>query len=374
MSGFYGADTDQLREHSALLAQRATAISELRDLLHPVVMDESAWHGPDADAFRSRWSSSTSPLFDEVQGQITRRSTELEQHAEEQDVASSAGTHGGGTGNTSSGSGDSGSGDDSLLDSLLHGLNDGIGVFNTFQSAFSGGKDVWDVLRIIDRSTGFLEGAENLVQFAAGTWKYGKDITEAAFSAGTEYSGLVKKLISEYVPFNVPKSFGTKNLFGWVDDAAGKLSKVAPFIDDVTPFVGKALPALDVVFGAKQMWNGIQEGDTFKAVTGGASALGGGLMLAGGALSATGVGAIVGGPLVAAGAIISGGAALADLGKMVYDNWDSISSTAPDAWNATTSFVSDTAGAVTEGIGNVVESVSDGFSDAVDGLADALPW
>src|SRR5690606_41903530 len=78
MSGFYGADTDQLREHSALLAQRATAISELRDLLHPVVMDESAWHGPDADAFRSRWSSSTSPLFDEVQGQITRRSTELE--------------------------------------------------------------------------------------------------------------------------------------------------------------------------------------------------------------------------------------------------------------------------------------------------------
>lgn len=380
MSGFYGADTDQLRAHSALLAQRASAISELRDLLHPVVMDESAWRGPDADAFRARWSSSASPLFDQVHGQITRRGTELEQHADEQDAASSAGTHGSGgtSGNGESGSGESGSGgsgdgDGSLLGSLLNGLNEGLGVLTTVQDVFSGGKDVWDVFRIINRSTDFLEGAEDIVQFAAGTWKYGKDITEAAFSAGTEYSGLVKKLIGQ-LPFNVPTDLGTKNLFGFVDDAAGKLSKVAPFIDDLAPFVGKALPGIDVVTGGWQMIDGIKNGDTYSAITGGASALGGGLMLAGGAMSATGVGAIIGGPLVAAGAIISGGAALADLGKMVYDNWDSISSTASDAWNATTSFVSDTAGAVSEGVGNVVESVGDGISDAVDGLADALPW
>src|SRR5699024_7406254 len=93
-----------------------------------------------------------------------------------------------------------------------------------------------------------------------------------------------------------------------------------------------------------------------------------------GALSATGIGAVVGGPIAAAGAIISGGAALADVGKMVYDNWDSISATAADAWNATTDFVSDTAGAVADTAGDVVDAVSDGFSDAVDGLADALPW
>ena len=339
MSGFYGADTDQLRDHSALLVQRATAIGELRDLLQPVVMDESAWRGPDADAFRERWSSSTSPLFDQVGELVSRR-----------------GKDGG-----------------SWWDSLLGGLNDGLGVFNTLQTAFARGKKVWDLARIIDRSTDFIGGAEDIFQLAAGTWKYGKDITESAFSAGTEYSGLVKKMIGE-LPFNVPTGLGNKNFFGWVDDAAGKLSKVAPFIDDVAPFVGKALPGIDVVTGGWQMIDGIKNGDTFSAVTGGASALGGGLMLAGGAMSATGVGAIVGGPLVAAGAVISGGAALADVGKMVYDNWPAISSTASDAWNATTDFVGDTAGAVSEGVGNVVDSVGDGISGAVDGLADALPW
>lgn len=366
MSGFYGADTDQLRDHSALLVQRATAIGELRDLLQPVVMDESAWRGPDADAFRERWSSSTSPLFDQVGELISRRGTDLEQHAEEQDEASGAGSDGGG----GSGGGKDGG---SWWDSLLGGLNDGLGVFNTLQTAFTRGKKVWDLARIIDRSTDFIGGAEDIFQLAAGTWKYGKDITESAFSAGTEYSGLVKKMIGE-LPFNVPTGLGNKNFFGWVDDAAGKLSKVAPFLDDVAPFVGKALPGIDVVTGGWQMIDGIKNGDTFSAVTGGASALGGGLMLAGGAMSATGVGAIVGGPLVAAGAVISGGAALADVGKMVYDNWPTISSTASDAWNATTDFVGDTAGAVSEGVGNVVDSVGDGISGAVDGLADALPW
>lgn len=369
MSGFYGADTDQLRDHSALLVQRATAIGELRDLLHPVVMDENAWRGPDADAFRQRWSSATSPLFDQVGELISRRGADLEQHAEEQDEASGAGSDGGG------GSGSGGGGEDggSWLGSLLGGLDDGIGVFNKIQTAFTRGKKVWDLARIIDRSTDFIGGAENIVQLAAGTWKYGKDITESAFSAGTEYSGLVKKMVGE-LPFNVPTGLGNKNFFGWVDDAAGKLSKAAPFLDDLAPIVGKALPGIDVVTGGLQLADGITNGDTYSAITGGASALGGGLMLAGGAMSATGVGAIVGGPLAAAGAVISGGAALADVGRMVHDNWPAISSTASDAWGATTDFVGDTAGAVSEGVGNLADSVGDGISGAVDGLADALPW
>src|SRR5699024_11480163 len=51
----------------------------------------------------------------------------------------------------------------------------------------------------------------------------------------------------------------------------------------------------------RSMIEGIQSGDTFSAITGGAGALGGGLMIAGGALSATGIGAVVGGPIAAAG-------------------------------------------------------------------------
>ncbi|MGP9744911.1 hypothetical protein [Brachybacterium sp. AOP29-B2-41] len=370
MSGFYGADTSQLRDHSALLRDRATAIGDLRARLEPAVMDESIWQGPDADSFRAEWSSRTVALFEEVTSRITHHGSELERHAEEQDEASDGES---GSGQGSGGGQGSDESEGSWLDRLLGGVNDGIGVFNKLQKAFSSGKKVWDIMRVIDRSTDFIKGAEDIFQLAAGTWKYGKDITDSVYGVGSEFSGLAKKLIGQ-LPFNVPTGLGNKNLFGWVDDAAGKLSKVAPFLDDVAPYLGKALPALDVFTGGLQMIQGIKSGDTFSAITGGASAVGGGLMLAGGALSATGVGAVIGGPLVAAGAIISGGAALADVGKMVYDNWDTISSTATDAWNSTTDFVGDTAGAVSEGVGNVVDSVSDGVSNAVDGLADALPW
>ncbi|WP_394213900.1 hypothetical protein [Brachybacterium vulturis] len=246
-------------------------------------------------------------------------------------------------------------------------------MYTALQNAFSDGKDVWDILRVIDRSTDVIDGAEDIVQLAAGTWSYGQDLTGAVFHRGTEFSGLMSKLVGE-LPFPVPTGAGTRNFFGVVDDAAGWASKAAPFLDDVAPFVGRALPGLDLVFGGGQLIEGIQSGDTFSAVTGGASAFGGGLMLAGGAMSATGVGAVIGGPIAAAGAIISGGAALADIGKLVYDNWDAISATASDAWDATTDVVGDTAGAVADTAGDVIDSVSDGISDAVDGLADALPW
>ncbi|ATG50672.1 hypothetical protein CFK38_03415 [Brachybacterium vulturis] len=371
MSGFYGADTGQLRHHTELLRTRARSLTELRERLQPAVMDESAWHGADADGFRTRWTSRTTALFDDLVTRIAQQAGDLEQHAEEQDAASSptgsgGGSGGGGGGGASEGGADAGT---SWWDRVTGGLE----VYNTLQNAFSNGKDVWDTLRVIDRSTDLIDGAEDIFQLAAGTWKYGQDITGVVFNRGTEFSGLVSKLVGE-LPFPVPTGAGTRNFFGFVDDAAGWASKAAPFLDDVAPFVGKALPGLDVVFGGAQMIEGIQSGDTFSAITGGASALGGGLMLAGGAMSATGVGAVIGGPLVAAGAIISGGAALADVGRMVYDNWDSISATASDAWNATTDFVGDTAGAVADTAGDVVDSVSDGISDAVDGLADAMPW
>lgn len=88
MSGFYGADTDQLRRHSELLRSRARSLGELRERLHPAVADESIWQGGDADAFRTRWTSQTAPLFDDLVGQLTRQAGDTERHADEQDEAS----------------------------------------------------------------------------------------------------------------------------------------------------------------------------------------------------------------------------------------------------------------------------------------------
>ena len=353
MSGFQGADTEQVRSHSDLLRTRAQSLAELRERLEPAVMDESIWRGPDADSFRSSWSSRTAPLFAQLTELSLGRAAELEQHAEEQDGASGADGAGGGGSGGSGGDG-SGDGEPSLWDRVTGGL----GVYNTFQSLFSKGKKVWDIVTDIRSSARFLNGAEDIFQLAGGTWMYGKKMTEAAFATGKEFSGLAGKLLGK---LGVPTGFGTTNFFGFVDDGARWAGDAMPFLTKAAPWVGKALPVLDIGFGGHQMIQGIRNGDTFSAVTGGANMVGGGLMLAGGAMSATGVGAIVGGPLMAAGAIISGGAAVADLGRMVYDNWDSISATAADAWSST-------ADAVSEGVGAVGDAISDGWN----GLTGAL--
>lgn len=365
MSGFYGADTDQLRSHSELLRTRARSLGELRERLHPAVTDESAWQGGDADAFRTRWSSQTAPLFDDLVGRLTRQAGGLEEHAEEQDEASGPdGSAGGGGGGGGGGGSEDGK-------SLWEQLTDGGKVWNTFQGLWNSGKKILDLGGTVRDFSRFLGSTDDLFEFVAGSWLYDQQIMKNIFNVGSEYSGLADEVAKA---IGIPTGIGNTKFFGWADDAAKWVGEAAPFLGKAAPFLGKALPVADVFFGGKQMIEGTQSGDTFSAITGGAGALGGGLMIAGGALSATGIGAVVGGPIAAAGAIISGGAALADVGKMVYDNWDSISATAADAWNATTDFVSDTAGAVADTAGDVVDAVSDGFSDAVDGLADALPW
>lgn len=363
MSGFYGADTDQLRDHTELMRSRARSITELRERLQPSVMDQSVWQGSDADAFRTQWTSHAASLFDELTSQITRNAGDLEQHAEEQDHAS--GPSGSGAG------GDGGGGGADSGKSWWDHVTDGVGIYNDFQGLWNNGRKIWELTNIVRDSTRFIDNAEDIFQLAAGTWQYGQRVTQSIFSVNHEFSGLADEIAKG---LGVPTGIGNTKFFGWVDDAAKWAGEAAPFLGKAAPFLGKALPGVDVVFGGAQMIEGIQSGDTFSAITGGASALGGGLMLAGGALSATGVGAVIGGPLAAAGAIISGGAALADVGRMVYENWDSISSTASDAWNATTDFVGDTAGTVADTATDVVDSVSDGVSDAVDGLADAMPW
>lgn len=351
MSGFYGADTEQLRSHSELLRNRAQAVSELRDRLQPSVMDESIWRGSDADGFRSTWASQTTALFDQVQEALTQRGGDLETHAEEQDTASGVGGEGDSTSQGEGGGGEK---------SLWQKITDGLGVYNKLQGLWSKGKKIWDLANIVRDHAKFLNNAEDIFQLAAGTWSYGQEITKNIFSKGDEFSSLAAKIAGQ---LGIPTGIGNTKFFGWVDDAAKWVGESAPFLTDLAPKLGKALPALDVIFGGKQMIEGINSGDTFSAVTGGASALGGTLMLAGGAMSATGVGAVIGGPLAAAGAVISGGAALADVGKMVYDNWDSISSTASDAWDG----AKDVAG-------DVGSAIADGASNAWDGLSNAFSW
>ncbi len=352
MSGFYGADTKQLREYSRLMSDRATSLEELHAKLNPLVMDDSAWRGSDGEAFRSTWSGDVSGSFRDVADRLRKKSEDLGNQADEQDRTSdSGGDSGGGEG---SGHGKS-SGEDSS--SFWDNVWTGKDLYNKVQGAFSKGKKAWDLLEIANRFRKGIDAVDDPLLKLMGTIPYGAEVSDKVFSSAKEYGTLAQKIAGH---FGVPTGIGTKNFFGWAD----KLASKAGFLTKAAPFVGKALPGIDVVTGGWQMIDSINKGDTFHAVTGGASALGGGLMLAGGALSATGVGAVVGGPLAAAGAVISGGAAVADLGKFVYDEWgDDIAAGAGKAWDA----VSDTTSHVVDAVGDTASDVGGAIADGVSG-------
>lgn len=54
--GFYGADTEQLREHAEAVRLGEQSLAELFESLDSVVRTVS-WDGPDAEGFRSQWGS-----------------------------------------------------------------------------------------------------------------------------------------------------------------------------------------------------------------------------------------------------------------------------------------------------------------------------
>lgn len=342
MSGFYGADTEQLRTHAELLKNRAGTLEDLRSRLEPLVMDESIWQGPDADAFRSTWSSRVTPMFTRAHEGLTTRSTDLGREADEQDDASAAGSDG--------------SLSDAFQD-LLRGIGSGLGrawdaitgattIYNTLQGAFSGGKKIWDAI------------------------KQGIGKQYSAVEKG--FSGLAAKLAGK---LGLPTGFGPKNFFSKLDDIVAdgsKLLEKAPWLSKAGRITARALPGLDIAFGAMTMVDSIKKGDTFHAVTGGMQTAGGVLLTAGTICDATGVGAVVGVPLQVAGGILVGGAALADAGKWVHDNWDGITENAGKAWDWTTDHVSDAAGAVKDTVSDTAEKVTDTVSDIGGGIKHAL--
>lgn len=312
MSGFYGADTDQLRSHAQLLKDRANTLEDLRARLDPLVMDESTWKGADADSFREQWRGHTAGQFDQIGEGLTDRSGELETHAEQQDDASTA------------------KGEDSggLLDFLKDTFPFAKGLFDAVKGIVMGGLKIWNVLRNMG-------DPEELLKKLRG-------------KAGEVFDGILKKL-------------------GSFDE----LMKKAPWLLKGGKVLGKLLPGLDILTGGWQMIDSVKSGDTFHAITGGVTAVGGILITAGTICDMTGVGAVVGVPLQVIGGVLVGGAMIADGVKWAVDNWDTISENASKAWDATTEFAGDAWDATTEAASDAWDGATDAASDAVDGLKDA---
>lgn len=88
MAGFYGADTEQLRSFGDLLDGRSGRLSDLASQLTSQVSSVE-WVGSDADDFRADFSGRVIGLFDAADGLLRQRRSELGEHAEQQDEASS---------------------------------------------------------------------------------------------------------------------------------------------------------------------------------------------------------------------------------------------------------------------------------------------
>ncbi len=87
MTAFWGMDTGQVRGHGRRVRAAALELAALREHLGAVVA-VTGWAGPDAEAFRDRWSDSAAPGMAAVRGRLSGLAEALMVAADAQDAAS----------------------------------------------------------------------------------------------------------------------------------------------------------------------------------------------------------------------------------------------------------------------------------------------
>lgn len=87
MSGFYGMDTQQVRDHGAACRTGMNRIDELRGALDSAVASVT-WEGPDADSFRDQWLQLSSGRISALLAELEDQASQLEGEADQQDVVS----------------------------------------------------------------------------------------------------------------------------------------------------------------------------------------------------------------------------------------------------------------------------------------------
>ncbi|MGP9695620.1 WXG100 family type VII secretion target [Brachybacterium sp. AOP25-B2-12] len=328
MGGFLGADTQALRAHADRMQDRAARLLELRDALHSRVLDTSIWQGPDADAFRSSWSSSVAAPLAGRHDDLSTRAALLDREADEQDAVSETdgSTQGGGEGSH----GDPSTGNP-LLD-VLKGIAKAQGLYKKIDSILEFARRIPSALD---------EYAQLAARGLQGLWR--KTYLDELLGDGKNWQKIGEKVLGK---LGLPSSLGKLDGLGLLN----KLDDVAPFLKTGGRVLGKLLPGVDIVTGGIQAFTADNDYDRW---SGGLSAAGGALLLA---APFTGPAA----PVVAAiGAGLGAVSIGMDLGKMVWENREQIGQFLGDAATNVGNVVTD----VSAGIGNAVEDLGTGVSD-----------
>lgn len=93
MAGFYGGDTEQMRQHGTACQQGSRRIADIAASTTALI-DSVTWLGPDALAFRALWHGTVKPQMLAGAEEIRATGHEIDQHAEQQDQASNGGSGG----------------------------------------------------------------------------------------------------------------------------------------------------------------------------------------------------------------------------------------------------------------------------------------
>lgn len=93
MTGFWGMDTQQVRDHGDRLGVASEEVAQLRARLDSVV-GSTVWVGPDAEDLRRRWSDLAGARVTALHEQLSALSDGLAAEAVQQDAASGAGPAG----------------------------------------------------------------------------------------------------------------------------------------------------------------------------------------------------------------------------------------------------------------------------------------
>lgn len=86
-AGMVGADPKKVAAAAAVFARKAQRMGVLSGDLNRLVVNEAAWSGPDADAFRAAWSKQRA-VMDAAAQQLVGLQRALSDNAEQQQSAS----------------------------------------------------------------------------------------------------------------------------------------------------------------------------------------------------------------------------------------------------------------------------------------------
>ncbi|WP_435737813.1 hypothetical protein V5D56_04240 [Cellulosimicrobium sp. PMB13] len=328
MSGFWGADVNQLRSLAQSLRSASDQLTSTTAEVSSLVESSTRWQGDDAAQFRSEWSGTSMALLRGVSQTLADASEAVLRNAQQQHDTSTEG------------------GSIASPGVPAPGVPAGPGGGPLGGGAPGLQGSIWDVGQT-------LWGGASLVMAGMKGWKVGTalngflqasrlaDVSDAAASASVFARGMV------------------------LDDAMGMLGGLGT----AGRLMGGVGGAFGVIGGFQQMfaseYDGVRGG--VDRVMGGVSVIGGAgtmLMMAGLLTNPVGIGIVVG------AGVVAGAWAL---GNLVVDNWDAISGFATNpgpylaaGWDNVTDFAGDAVDTIGDVASDVGDAVGDGLSAAGD--------